>query len=149
MPITIREIDGDAELEAVAAFRYSIYVEEMGRAQKYADPIAKRVLEPLDEGARITAAFDDDGQIVGTVRTNYLCESEIGEYREFYRIDDFGPPFEDHTTITTKHDCRTKAPATTSPTGRTRSRPREPVSAAEAVSDPRAGVRPNSRRNAR
>jgi hypothetical protein len=102
MAITIREIHGDAELDAVGAFRYQIYVEEMGRAQRYANAIAKRVIEPLDEGARITAAYDDDGRMIGTLRTNYLSDSDIGDYRDFYRIDEFGDPFEAHMTVTTK-----------------------------------------------
>jgi hypothetical protein len=100
--IAIKEIEGDRDLDEVAAFRYEVYVEEMGRVQKYANEALKRVLEPLDHCGRITAAYDEDGKIVGTLRTNYLSEGDIGDYRKFYRIDEFGDPFEEHMTITTK-----------------------------------------------
>ncbi len=98
---TIREIDA-GELDAVAAFRYRVYVEEMGRPQRYACHRSRRILEPLDAHARITAAFDAGGEVVGTLRTNYLSEGGVAEYRDFYRIDEFGAPFEEHMTVTTK-----------------------------------------------
>lgn len=99
---TIREIGDGRDLAAVARFRYQIYVGEMAREQKYADAATKTIHEPLDNGARITAAFDDDGEVVGTMRANYLKDCDIGEYRSFYKIDDFGAAFEDRMTITTK-----------------------------------------------
>jgi len=111
----IRKIESDAELDEVAEFRYSIYVEEMGRRQRYADPSSRRVLEPLDQNARITAAYDAGGKIVGTLRTNYLSESDIGDYRAFYRIEEFGAPFEEHMTVTTKLMVRPELRAGTLP----------------------------------
>ncbi len=68
-------------------FRYRVYVEQMGLRQKYADHVRKRVVEPLDEAARIYAAYFN-GTIVGTIRGNCLSDLPTAYYRKLYRIDD-------------------------------------------------------------
>ena len=57
------------EREQVFKLRYSIYVEEMGKSQHYADHKHKKVEEPLDSSANIFAAFQN-GRVVGTIRNN-------------------------------------------------------------------------------
>lgn len=70
--------------EAVYAFRYSVYVEMMGRKQLYADHRLKQIREPLDERGQIYVALAD-GRVVGTVRRNFIDEPAAAYYREFYR----------------------------------------------------------------
>ena len=66
----IRLAATDVELEALYAFRYRIYVEEMGRPQKYADHDMRRIRDPLDETGRNLVAWDNS-EIVGCVRVNF------------------------------------------------------------------------------
>jgi len=82
-------------------FRYRIYVEQMGRRQKYADHVRKRVVEPLDEAARIYAACFD-GKIVGTIRGNRFSDLATAYYRKLCRIDDRFPFRPDEMSLTTK-----------------------------------------------
>ena len=82
-------------------FRYRIYVEQMGLRQKYADHVRKRVVEPLDEVARIYAAYFN-GTIVGTIRGNRLSDLPTAYYRKLYRIDDRFPFCPDEMSLTTK-----------------------------------------------
>jgi len=56
------------KLLAVARLRYRVYVEEMGRAEPHADHATRTVLDPDDERAIVLAAFDADGEAIGTVR---------------------------------------------------------------------------------
>jgi hypothetical protein len=82
-------------------FRYRIYVEQMGRRQKYADHASRRIVEPLDEAARIYAAYLN-GAIVGTIRGNRFSDSATAYYRRLYRIDDRFPFDPDEMSLTTK-----------------------------------------------
>jgi hypothetical protein len=52
-----------AELEAVYRFRYSVYVEEMNRTQRYADHELKQIKDPLDDFGHILYATDEDRAI--------------------------------------------------------------------------------------
>jgi hypothetical protein len=82
-------------------FRYRIYVEQMGLHQRYADHVRKRVVEPLDETARIYAACFN-GNVVGTIRGNRFSESPTAYYRKLFRIDDRFPFHADEMSLTTK-----------------------------------------------
>jgi hypothetical protein len=92
--------DPDARNE-IYRFRYRIYVEQMGRRQKYADHALKRIVEPLDETARNYAAYFN-GNIVGTIRGNRFSERSTAYYRKLYRIDDRFPYYPDEMSLTTK-----------------------------------------------
>ena len=85
----------------VYRFRYRIYVEQMGLRQKYADHVRKRVVEPLDESARIYAAYLND-TIVGTIRGNRFSELATTYYRRLYQIDDRFPYCPNEMSLTTK-----------------------------------------------
>ncbi len=90
------------DLLAVYRFRYSVYVEEMGRAQKYADHNAKIITDPLDVPAAHVLAAWEAGEVVGTVRYNFLRSSDIGEYAEQYAIAGLAPDLLAATSITTR-----------------------------------------------
>jgi len=89
------------ELELVYGFRYRIYVEEMGRKQKYADHERRRIQDPLDSGAINLAAFREDG-IVGLCRINFPRDSDIGQYEEFYAMSTVGDDHPSSTSINTR-----------------------------------------------
>lgn len=68
-------------------FRYSVYVEEMRRPQRYANHDEKIIVDPLDETGYNVVAFDR-GLIAGCVRINFLRDGPIGDYAAFYEIED-------------------------------------------------------------
>ena len=102
MSTCIAEATSRQQLEEVARFRYSTYVEELRRPQKHADHRRREVLEPLDETARITLAYDDDERVVGTLRTNFGDETDLGKYRRFYQLDDFARYHPHSISLSTK-----------------------------------------------
>jgi hypothetical protein len=99
--LEICEAVGSSMRNEVYRFRYRIYVEQMGLRQKYADHVRKRVVEPLDDTARIYAAHLD-GNVVGTIRGNRFSELPTAYYRKLYRIDDRFPFRPDEMSLTTK-----------------------------------------------
>src|SRR5436309_2084500 len=72
-----------AEKEAVYRFRYSVYVEEMGRYQASADHAGRRLVEPEDDDGFVFYARDGD-DVVGTARLSWgghgFSERQIDEY---------------------------------------------------------------------
>ena len=74
----------DEQREAVYRFRYTVYVEEMGRYQASADHAGRRLVEPEDEQSWIFSARADDGEVVGTARLSWgghgFTERQINEY---------------------------------------------------------------------
>jgi hypothetical protein len=97
----IRQATTPDDLNKVAQFRYRIYVEEIGRFQKYADHIEKTVHEPLDSHAHILMA-EEGANVVGTVRVNLGKEGDLGIYEELYRLRELGSLFPNRVSITTK-----------------------------------------------
>lgn len=81
--IEIRVAQTAAEREAVARFRYSIYVQEMGRYQASADHAGRRLADPEDEWSWIAYAVDGD-EVVGTTRLtwggNGFSDRQIEQY---------------------------------------------------------------------
>jgi hypothetical protein len=102
MPITIRKAEIPEDRQRVFRFRYEIYVEEMKRPQTYADHAARIIEEPLDATGRIYFAEDDQGSVIGTVRSNYGCDTDFGDYEGFYQLRCAGGNFPDRVSITTK-----------------------------------------------
>ena len=70
MAIRVARAETDDEQEAVYRFRYSVYVEEMGRYQESADHEGRRLVEPEDEHGWIFFACDGD-DVVGTARLSW------------------------------------------------------------------------------
>ena len=62
---------------------------------------ASESIEPLDEAARIYAAYFNDA-IVGTIRGNRFSDLPTAYYRKLYRIDDRFPLRPDEMSLTTK-----------------------------------------------
>ena len=102
MPITIRRVTESHELLAVYRQRYEVYVEELKYPQAHADHEAKTIREPPDDSGHILAAFDENGYLIGSVRNNYGCEGDLGEYVEWYQMRQFGDYFPRHLGISTK-----------------------------------------------
>lgn len=98
--LEIREARAE-ERDALYRFRYTIYVEEMGRRQEYADHVGRRIQEPLDAGAFHLVAVQA-GTIVGALRINRGTDEAIGYYRDLYRMELAGPWFPERTTMITK-----------------------------------------------
>ena len=84
MAYDVGRADTDEDKEAVYRFRYSVYVEEMGRYQDTADHEGKRLVEPEDERSFIFYARDEDGDVVGTARLSWggsgFTQRQIEEY---------------------------------------------------------------------
>jgi hypothetical protein len=96
----IRRVTEPPELLRVFQFRYRVYVEEMGKFQKYADHQLKMVQEPLDRTATILAAYRGD-DILGTIRTNHVRDG-VGEYWDFNRMEEFDHAILERAVVTTK-----------------------------------------------
>ena len=77
--LIIRRAETAADLEKLYRFRYAVYVEEMGRPQRYADHGRKRIEEPLDAPAANFIALKDE-EVVGCVRWNGGQDTDFGEY---------------------------------------------------------------------
>jgi len=80
--IPIRLVSTPEELESLYQFRYQVYVEEMKRAQVYANHLTRRIEDPLDRGGYNFAAFQGD-EVVGAVRVNFPRVSSIAYYESF------------------------------------------------------------------
>lgn len=102
MSLTIRLAETPEDRHRVFRFRYEIYVEEMARPQTYANHAERIVEEPLDETGHIYLAEDEQGRVVGTVRSNYGCNTDFGCYEEFYQLRRAGDSYPDRVSITTK-----------------------------------------------
>lgn len=98
----IRLTETAEEREQVFKFRYRVYIEEMGKKQHYADHKQKKSKEPLDSSAHIFAAFQN-GQIVGTARTNFSRNSNLEYYPQLYKMYEVvGDAHPQYTSISTK-----------------------------------------------
>ncbi|MBU6429684.1 MAG: GNAT family N-acetyltransferase, partial [Cyanobacteria bacterium REEB65] len=67
--LKIQLAESPEEREAIQAFRYRVYVDEMGKPMAEADHVHKRVVDPADATGIIFAAYEDD-ELVGTLRLN-------------------------------------------------------------------------------
>jgi GNAT superfamily N-acetyltransferase len=99
--IVIRCAVSDADRERIFRFRYEIYVEEMQRRQTHADHVARTVIEPFDETGHLFLALEGE-RIVGTARTNFGRETDLGYYRELYGMECVGQAFPGAVSVSTK-----------------------------------------------
>lgn len=75
----------DAEREAIYRFRYTVYVEELGRYVGTADHAGGRLVDPEDEGSWLVYATDTDtGAVVGSFRLTWggvgFSQRQIAQY---------------------------------------------------------------------
>ena len=87
--------------ERIFRFRYRIYVEEMGRPQKYADHQRRTVEEPFDQTGHLLLA-EVDGEVVGTLRANLGRDTDLGYYTWLFGLDSVGAAFPRDVSLTTK-----------------------------------------------
>jgi Cyclic nucleotide-binding domain/Acetyltransferase (GNAT) domain len=80
---TFGKADTRAERDAVFAFRYSVYVEEMGRYRETADHAHRRLIEPEDDHSWIFFAREGD-EVVATGRVTWggdrFSDRQIAHY---------------------------------------------------------------------
>jgi len=87
--VTVRMAKNAAERRAAYRVRYEVYIEEMGWETEYADHETRLLEQPLDQSGEIWIALAD-GVIVGTLRINLGCRSDLGFYPEVYSLGDLG-----------------------------------------------------------
>ncbi len=76
--IQIALAENEQEKEAVYRFRYTVYVEEMGRYRTTADHERRMLVEPCDAHSRIFYATEN-GQVVATVRLTWGGDAPLPE----------------------------------------------------------------------
>ena len=99
--IAIYRAESPEQRERLFRFRYQVYVEEMGRSQRYADQERKRIEEPFDATAANFIAVAGD-EIVGCIRWNSGLDTDFAEYVDLYDMRRAGPYFPHHCGTTTK-----------------------------------------------
>jgi GNAT superfamily N-acetyltransferase len=98
----LRPATSKEDRSAVFRLRYDVYVNEMGRTQRYADHSQCQVEEPMDTSGHVVAAFSG-ADIVGTVRSNLLrLTSSSGVYEDLYDFAALQPAAREYTSLTTK-----------------------------------------------
>ncbi len=95
MDFTVGIATTAAEREAVYRFRYSVYVEEMGRYQDTADHVRRWLDEPEDEHSHIFFALEGD-RVVATSRLTWggdrgFSQRQIEQYDLARFIAELGP----------------------------------------------------------
>jgi cyclic nucleotide-binding protein/N-acyl amino acid synthase FeeM len=73
--------DSDEECEAVFGFRYSVYVEELGRKLGNADHSRRRVHDEEDDKPYTILLYtaDEEGNLTGTIRVRHWRPGEVPE----------------------------------------------------------------------
>lgn len=98
--VSFRVARSASEREAIYKLRYRVYVEEMGRNQKWADHPSRRIEEPLDAKGILIGAFLGN-ELIGTCRLNFTHDPAI-EYRELYDFERFERLFPRKVMFTSK-----------------------------------------------
>jgi predicted GNAT family N-acyltransferase len=87
-PALVREATTGEELERICRFRYSVYVEEMGKPMPGADHERRCLQDDLD--GRSTHLFAErEGEIIGTVRIVWGCDGLPPAYIGWYGLERF------------------------------------------------------------
>lgn len=83
----IRMANTEAEREAIYRFRYSVYVDEMGKSLSYADEARKMLYDAMDETAAHFMGLVE-GEVVACARLNPASDPNLDqELRDLYRLD--------------------------------------------------------------
>jgi hypothetical protein len=87
--MNIRFATAADDFEAIYRFRYSIYIEEMGKPMPGADHERRELRDELDACA--TQLFiERDGEIAATIRIVWGSDGIPESYTDWYGLDDFG-----------------------------------------------------------
>lgn len=87
----IRIARSGPERQSLYRMRYEVYVEEMHRAQFYANHTNKTIIEPLDETAVLLGCFLQN-KAIGTCRLNFSSDTQF-EHEELYSFGIFESVF--------------------------------------------------------
>jgi predicted GNAT family N-acyltransferase len=89
-----------AMLKSAQRLRYEVYCTEFGRQSPYADHERKLITDPLDRFGHTFVAIED-GETIGTLRTNFSSEGPLGALEHCYgmRVSQYHPA---RTAICTK-----------------------------------------------
>jgi hypothetical protein len=94
----------EAMLHGAKRLRYEVYCVELGRESPFADHQARTISDPLDAFGNTFVAIED-GETVGTLRSNLSREGELGHLEDLYGMR--GSPHHPHATgICTKFIVR-------------------------------------------
>ena len=76
----------DAERrEAIYRLRHAVYVDELGRRLRHADPVGGTISEPLDATAVHLAAYQGEGgALVGAIRMHFTTCDALGDHAGIY-----------------------------------------------------------------
>jgi predicted GNAT family N-acyltransferase len=72
-----------AMLKSAQRLRYEVYCAEFGRRSPYADHARKLISDPLDRFGH-TFIATEDGETIGTLRTNFSSEGPLGVLEKYY-----------------------------------------------------------------
>jgi predicted GNAT family N-acyltransferase len=72
-----------AMLKSAQRLRYEVYCAEFGRQSPYADHARKLITDPLDRFGHTFIAIED-GETIGTLRTNFASEGPLGALEDHY-----------------------------------------------------------------
>jgi predicted GNAT family N-acyltransferase len=72
-----------AALENAQRLRYEVYCVELGRQSPYADHQSKTIKDDLDAFGHTFVAVED-GETIGTLRTNFSTEGPLGAFEQLY-----------------------------------------------------------------
>lgn len=83
----LRVAETQADRERIYRFRYSVYVEEMGKKPGYADHQRKMLLDALDDTGYLLY-IEVHGRVIATVRINIAADAPFGDrWSGIYQMD--------------------------------------------------------------
>lgn len=97
----IRIAKSTEDRQRVFRLRYEVYVEEMKRVQKHVNHQNRTVEEPFDANGHLLLAQRGE-ETLGTLRTNFARETDLGYYVSLFRLDSVGAAFPHRVSLTTK-----------------------------------------------
>jgi len=73
------------QLRQAQKLRYDVYCRELGRMSPSADEVEGVIVDELDESGKTFIGIQN-GEIIGTLRTNYASDGNLGELEEIYSM---------------------------------------------------------------
>lgn len=99
---SVKTAETEQERQRIFRFRYEIYVREMGKTPDCANNTKQILCDKLDEWA-VLLYSEVDGEVIGTVRLNYLEAQAYPEHwNQIYHIPFFSKTFGERISITSR-----------------------------------------------